>query len=151
MKGIRYRPRKIKAPNSRESSLLRTIGTPTSSLFPPFAIQPAKQGVAAKISPNVLTRIPKLVEAFARSVQTDLGSVEASQLACLAATFDSKQIQFFEFPESLFTLGCVQDPVLGNTSILNADFNILELYVQTFNKDLWPPSNEELYYRDNVR
>jgi len=41
-------PRKIKAPNNRESSMLQTIGIPISSLFPPFAIQPAKQGVAAK-------------------------------------------------------------------------------------------------------
>ena len=48
-----------------------------------------------------------------------------------------KDIQFVSFPEALFKLDRVQDPVLGNTSILAADFNALKTYVQKFNEGRW--------------
>jgi len=98
------------------------------------------------LDPTVLTKLPKLVESFAGSVQMDLGSVEASQLVCLAASLDPQQIQFREFPEILFTSERVHDPVLGNTSVLNADFNALKLYVQLFNAGLWPSHDDTLHH-----
>jgi LCP family protein required for cell wall assembly len=104
------------------------------------------QALAEKIlDPTVLTKVPKLVETFAGSVQLDLGSDEASQLACLAANLDPQQIQFREFPETLFTSARIHDPVLGNTSILNANIDALKLYVQLFNAGLWPAPDEKLY------
>jgi hypothetical protein len=39
----------------------------------------------------------------------------------------------------------VQDPVLGNTSILEVDFDVLRTFVQNFNEGKWPLS------RDNPR
>ena len=44
-----------------------------------------------------------------------------------------KNIEFVSFPEMIFKNGRVQDPVLGNTSIVEVDFNILRIYTQKFN------------------
>jgi len=41
------------------------------------------------------------------------------------------------FPEILFKSEGVQDSVLGNTSILSADFEVLTWYVQKFNDGEW--------------
>lgn len=87
-------------------------------------------------SPVMLARLPDLIGSFHSSVQTDLGAVELSQLACLAAILDEDQIEFTSFPEDLFTVDRVQDPVLGNTSILSADFEILKSFVGKFQAGL---------------
>jgi LCP family protein required for cell wall assembly len=110
------------------------------------------QALARKIlTPTVLTKAPKLVETFATSTQTDLGSVEASQLVCLAASLDPDQIVFREFPETLFTSERIHDPVLGNTSVLNADAQVIKLYVQLFNAGLWPAPNDDPYDSNHRR
>ena len=50
---------------------------------------------------------------------------------------EPQKIEFVSFPESLFKVDRVQDPVLGNTSILAADFKVLTWYVQKFNDGTW--------------
>ena len=77
------------------------------------------------------------MEALYGSAQTDIGAAEATQLLCLAAKLEPENIEFVSFPENLFKADRVQDPVLGNTSILAADFNVLKTYVQKFNDGLW--------------
>ena len=54
-----------------------------------------------------------------------------------AARLQAEQIEFVSFPEDLFKADRVQDPVLGNTSILAADFDVLKTYVQQFNDGTW--------------
>ena len=90
------------------------------------------------LSPSVIPQLPGAVEAFRSSVQTDLGPAETAQLTCLAAMLDSQKVEFISFPESLFTVTRVQDPVLGYTSILSADFNVLRTYVQNFKSGALP-------------
>jgi polyisoprenyl-teichoic acid--peptidoglycan teichoic acid transferase len=90
------------------------------------------------LSPSVITKLPELVEALYGSTQTDLGSAEAAQLLCLAAMLEPQEIEFVSFPETLFKSERVQDPVLGNTSILAADFEVLKTYVQNFMDGAWP-------------
>jgi anionic cell wall polymer biosynthesis LytR-Cps2A-Psr (LCP) family protein len=96
------------------------------------------QAVAEKLlSPAVIPQLPQLIELFRGSVQTDLDPVTTGQLVCLAALLDKQKIEFLSFPEDLFQSGRVQDPVLGNTSILNADFTVLRSYVQKFKTGTW--------------
>ncbi len=95
------------------------------------------------LSPGVISRLPELLEAFRGSVQTDLSPVEIGQLACLATMFDTQKIEFLGFPENLFTLSRVQDPILGNTSVYNADFEVLKLYVKKFEEGSWLKSEDE--------
>ena len=84
-----------------------------------------------------LTQLPKLIKSFQDTVQTDLGTREIVQLTCLAAMVGTQGIEYADFPEDLFEPDRVRDPVLGNTSILKADFSVLKTYVQKFQKGEW--------------
>ena len=97
---------------------------------------------------SIIRELPQLLEAFRDSVQTDLGLVEIGQLLCLSTMLDLQKIEFVSFPEDLFKSERVQDLVLGNTSILAADFDILKTYVQNFNNGVWVRFVEDL--RDEV-
>ena len=77
------------------------------------------QAVAEKLmSPSAVLKLPVLIKDFKKSVQTDLGPVEIGQLLCLRTKLDPQNIAYGSFPENIFKLGRVHDPVLGNTSIL---------------------------------
>lgn len=96
------------------------------------------QALAIKLfSPSILLQLPELFEAFKGSVQTDLGQTEISQLLCLAAMIDPQEIEVLNFPTELFKLARVNDPILGYTSILDVDFNILSKYILEFNNGNW--------------
>jgi len=88
------------------------------------------------LSPDVFKHLPEFVDSFDGSVQTDLGPIEAGQLICLASMLDSGDFEFISFPDNLFKSTRVQDPILGNTSIIGADFELLRSYVQDFMKGI---------------
>ena len=94
--------------------------------------------------PSAIRRMPQLIESFKESVQTDIGVVEAGQLLCLVSKLDPENIEFVSFPETLFKNGRVRDPVLGNTSIVEVDFNVLRIYTQKFNHGTELESEEGL-------
>jgi LCP family protein required for cell wall assembly len=89
-------------------------------------------------SPATFVNLPSIIEAFIGSVQTDLPQAQIAQLLCLAPMIDSEKIQTVSFPEELFTSKRVNDPILGNTSVLDVDFNILRAYLKEFNNGTWP-------------
>jgi LCP family protein required for cell wall assembly len=89
------------------------------------------------LSLSVIRELPGLIATFSDAVQTDLGPVEIGQLICLSTTLDTQKIVFRSFPDTLFKSDRVRDPVLGNTSILAADFALLKIYVQKFMTGEW--------------
>jgi LCP family protein required for cell wall assembly len=86
---------------------------------------------------SAILKLPELIEKFSDAVQTDLGPVEIGQLLCLRARLSKQAVEYLSFPERLFKSDRVHDPVLGNTSIQAADFEILKIYVQKFNEGRW--------------
>ena len=91
------------------------------------------EAIAKKLfAPSTLPGLLKLFGSFHDSIQTDINPVQVGKLACLATHLDADKIEFVTFPEKLFKNSRVQDPVLGNTSILDADFSVLKTYVQKF-------------------
>lgn len=91
------------------------------------------QAFATKLlSPATLPKLPALAETLYGSVQTDLGAGEISSLLCLGAMIDTADIRAVDFPDDWFTGTRVQDPVLGNTFIWEADFSRLRDYVGQF-------------------
>ena len=107
------------------------------------------EALASKlISPAAVFKFPQLIRSFQESVQTDLGPTEIGQLLCLRRRMDTQQIDFLNFPDSLFENERVRDPVLGNTSILAADFEVLKEYVQRFKDGLW--RDRELNTREEI-
>ena len=93
--------------------------------------------------PTTILKFPKLIRSFEDSIQTDLGPTEFGQLLCLRRKVDPEKIDFLSFPESLFKSARVRDPVLGNTSILDADYEVLTDYVQKFKDGLWREPEEQ--------
>ena len=88
-------------------------------------------------SPTAALKFLELIGDFKDSIQTDLGAPEISRLLCLRGQLDAERIDFLSFPESLFKSERVRDPVLGNTSILAADFEVLADYVTRFSEGSW--------------
>jgi LCP family protein required for cell wall assembly len=96
------------------------------------------QALADKlVSPYAVFKFPELIRSFQDAVQTDLGPTETGQLLCLRRKLDTQNIEFLSFPERLFKNDRMRDPVLGSTSILAADFEVLKEYVQRFKDGLW--------------
>jgi anionic cell wall polymer biosynthesis LytR-Cps2A-Psr (LCP) family protein len=101
------------------------------------------QAVAEKLqNPSSLLILPKLIGTFRDSVQTNLTPLEITQLICLRTKLDPQKIAYGNFPEKLFKMGRIHDPVLGNTSILQVDFDLLRGYVDSFNQGTWPRLQE---------
>jgi LCP family protein required for cell wall assembly len=94
------------------------------------------------LSPTAVLKFLELIGDFKDSIQTDLAPQEIGRLLCLRAKIDAEQIDFLSFPEPLFKSERVRDPVLGNTSILDADFEVLAEYVKKFSDGLWREPDE---------
>jgi len=88
--------------------------------------------------PETILKLPDLIDAFKGSMQTDLGPAEIAQLLCLTAFIDTEDIVTTGFPEGLFKGTRIQDPVLGNTAILEVDNAIIRDYVGKFYEGVWP-------------
>jgi LCP family protein required for cell wall assembly len=100
------------------------------------------------LSPVTILKFPQLIRSFDESIQTDLNPTVIRRLLCLRRKLDTEKIEFLNFPEGLFESARVRDPVLGNTSILNADFEVLADYVKKFSDGAWRrpevPTREEI-------
>lgn len=96
------------------------------------------QALASKmLTLETIPKLPELAETFRKSVQTNISAAEIAQLACLATMINTQDVELMSFPEELFESARVQDPVLGRTSILEADFDILRSYVEKFEAGNW--------------
>jgi len=96
-------------------------------------------------SPQIVTQIPDLINAFQGSVQTDLSPQVMAQLACLGTQLPRQNITLDNFPENLFTGTRIHDPVFSkDVFIWKADFNILRNYVTEFQAGLWPDDSTVL-------
>jgi LCP family protein required for cell wall assembly len=92
------------------------------------------------ISPDVVTRIPQLIQSFQDAIQTDLSPAQLGQLACIGTQIQPGNIVFANFPEDLFTQSRQLDPVFGKSVFIwDVDFDVLREYITKFNEGSWPP------------
>lgn len=92
------------------------------------------------LSPDVLTRLPKLIQSFQGAMQTDMSPAQLGQLACIGTQIQSGNVVFAGFPEELFQQARQYDPVFKkNVFIWKVDFATLRDYVTKFNEGTWPP------------
>lgn len=90
-------------------------------------------------SPEVILRLPVIIDSFMDNIQTDLTPGQISQLACLATQMPRGNILFAAFPRELFRSAEVHDPVLNlEVSIWEANFRTLSTYVADFQEGTWP-------------
>jgi polyisoprenyl-teichoic acid--peptidoglycan teichoic acid transferase len=92
--------------------------------------------------PETLLRLPGIINAFMKNIQTDLSPEQISQLACLGTQMPRRDILFVSFPRQLFKSAEVYDPVLEqDVFIWEANFDRLRSYVAEFQAGTWPASS----------
>ncbi|MEW6402788.1 MAG: LCP family protein [Chloroflexota bacterium] len=90
-------------------------------------------------SPEVIVRLPAIMDSFMAHVQTDLTPGQISQLACLGTQMPRSNIMFAAFPLEEFKSAYIYDPVLKQeVFIWETDFNTLRGYVSEFQAGTWP-------------
>jgi LCP family protein required for cell wall assembly len=92
------------------------------------------------LNPDVITRIPKLIQSFKGAIQTDLSPAQLGQLACIGTQIQPGNIVFASLPKEMFQQARQYDPVFKkNVFIWDVDFDTLRDYVSKFNEGAWPP------------
>jgi LCP family protein required for cell wall assembly len=93
-------------------------------------------------SPEMILRLPAIINSFISNIQTDLTPEQISQLACLGTQMPRGNILFASFPRELFKSAKVYDQVLKqDVFIWEANFDILRGYVSQFQDGTWPFSS----------
>jgi LCP family protein required for cell wall assembly len=89
--------------------------------------------------PEVLTRLPRLIQAFQDNIQTDLSLEQISQLACLGPMFSPENVVFVSFPQEEFKQSRIYDPIFKKEVFTwDVDFDVLRDYVARFQAGEWP-------------
>jgi LCP family protein required for cell wall assembly len=89
--------------------------------------------------PEILLRLPAILDSFTDNIRTDLTPVQISQLACLGARMPRSNILFASFPLTLFHTAKTYDPVLEqDVFVWEADFDVLRRQVREFQAGTWP-------------
>jgi len=93
-------------------------------------------------SPELVLRLPAIINSFITNVQTDLTPEQISQLACLGIQMPRSNILFASFPLQLFESTEVYDPVLKqDVFVWKSDFGKMYGYVADFQVGTWPVSS----------
>jgi polyisoprenyl-teichoic acid--peptidoglycan teichoic acid transferase len=93
-------------------------------------------------SPEVIPKLPVIIDSFMNNVQTDLTPEQIGQLACRGTRMPGSSILFASFPRELFHSDETYDPVLKqDVFIWDANFDLLRSYVTNFRSGTWPSQN----------
>jgi LCP family protein required for cell wall assembly len=90
-------------------------------------------------SPDVLLKIPKLLQAFKNAGLTDLSPRQIEDMVCLLNKMDRTDLVFRDIPNKYYIDGWIyEDYMHQNVNIWKIDFNIFRAYIGYFMKGLWP-------------
>lgn len=93
-------------------------------------------------SPEVIVRLPGIINSFMNNIQTDLTPEQVSQLACLGTQMPRSNIVFAAFPRTLFHSAKVYDPALKqDVFIWDVNFARMRHYVAEFQAGSWPSTS----------
>jgi LCP family protein required for cell wall assembly len=90
-------------------------------------------------SPDIITKIPKLLQAFTGAGLTDLSPRQIENMVCLLKKMDKTDLTFREIPDKYYVNGWIYEQDLHqDVNIWNIDFNIFRSYISDFMKGQWP-------------
>ena len=93
-------------------------------------------------SPEIVLRLPDIINSFLNNIQTDLTPDQINQLACMGTQMPRTNILFAAFSRELFKPAEVYDPVLQqDVFIWESNFDMLRKYVLEFQAGTWPASS----------
>jgi LCP family protein required for cell wall assembly len=91
------------------------------------------------LKPEVLPKVPQLIDAVMDKVLTDLSPQQISQLVCLLPKLTGKHITLTSFPLEIFTSDRIYSPIQKDyVYILGVDNAVIRGYVEQFNAGTWP-------------
>lgn len=95
-------------------------------------------------SPDVITKLPKIIASFQGQVLTDLSPGQLAQMACLLPKLERENIIFTSLPEEILTPGRIYSPQQKDeTYILEYDVQEVRQYVDQFMAGTWPTQPDE--------
>ncbi|HSO27787.1 MAG TPA: LCP family protein [Anaerolineales bacterium] len=96
------------------------------------------------LTPAVVPKIPKIINAFQDSVLTDLSPAQLGQLACLLPYVKSENLIFTSLPEEIYQAGKIFNPNYEDTTFaLQADPDVVRDYIDRFLDGSWPDKPKE--------
>ena len=98
------------------------------------------KAIFAKLnSPEIIPKIPKLLQAFQKTELTDLSTRQIESMICLLKKMDKADLLFHSIPARYYVAGWTfDDYVRQNVWIWNIDFNVFRSYISDFMKGQWP-------------
>jgi LCP family protein required for cell wall assembly len=98
------------------------------------------KGLTDKISsPDIILKIPALLQALKGTVLTDLSPNQINSMVCLVKKMNNTDLNFAEIPDSYYVQSNIYDPDMHqNTFIWDIDFNVIRKYVSEFQSGRWP-------------
>jgi anionic cell wall polymer biosynthesis LytR-Cps2A-Psr (LCP) family protein len=98
------------------------------------------KGLADKVSsPDIILKIPALLQALKGTVLTDLSPNQINSMVCLIKKMNSADLSFAEIPENYYAQSNIYDPNMHQTVFIwNIDFNVIRSYVSEFQSGRWP-------------
>jgi len=98
------------------------------------------KGITDKISsPDIILKVPALLQALKGTVRTDLSPNQINSMVCLVKKINNSDLSFAEIPDSYYVQSTIYDPdTHANVFIWNIDFNVIRQYVSEFQSGQWP-------------
>jgi len=91
------------------------------------------------LSPDVLPHIPKLIEIYLDSVETNLSPSQITQLICLAPKITRQKLVFTNLPTEIFKSGRAYNPRYKQyVFVWDTDFETIRQLLDLFQNGFWP-------------
>jgi LCP family protein required for cell wall assembly len=90
-------------------------------------------------SPDIIVKVPKLVQAFQNAGLTDLSHSQIENMVCLLRKMDRTNLTFRSIPDKYYIYAWIYDDYMHqDENIWNVDFNIFRSYIRDFMNGQWP-------------
>jgi LCP family protein required for cell wall assembly len=95
------------------------------------------------LTPSVVSKIPKLINALIGEIQTDLSPAQIQQLACVLPKLGEGDLQFVRFPDEMMVQGRIYDPVMGGrVFIWDIPLEDIQAFIRDFENDAIPNDSD---------
>jgi LCP family protein required for cell wall assembly len=98
------------------------------------------QGIFAKLkSPEIIVKIPELIQVMQKTVLTDLSPQQINSLYCIALKIGSDDLAFAEIPEEYYISSWLYDEYMHqDINYFDIDFDVVRAYIDVFQNGTWP-------------
>lgn len=98
------------------------------------------KGIFSKLtSPEIIAKIPALLQAFSNAGLTDLSTRQIESMVCLLTKMGGNDLTFREIPDKYYIYSWIYDKDMHqDENVWKIDFDIFRSYISDFTKGQWP-------------